>query len=91
MNINEYKKRFSIFYKLFIIFLLKQENKALNIFYKREKTKIYLVTDKTFENKLPEHIEIINVNMNEGECDLVALSTILLNKNIIQIKEIFEF
>jgi diaminohydroxyphosphoribosylaminopyrimidine deaminase/5-amino-6-(5-phosphoribosylamino)uracil reductase len=65
--------------------ILKEENKALNIFYKREKTKIYLVTDKTFENKLPEHIEIINVNIQEGECDLNQLSTILLNKNICEI------
>jgi diaminohydroxyphosphoribosylaminopyrimidine deaminase/5-amino-6-(5-phosphoribosylamino)uracil reductase len=65
--------------------ILKEENKALNIFYKREKTKIYLVTDKTFENTLPEHIEIINVNMHEGECDLLALSTILLNNRSIKI------
>ena len=65
--------------------ILKEENKALNIFYKREKTKIYLVTDKIFENTLPEHIEIINVNMHEGECDLLALSTILLNKNICEV------
>jgi diaminohydroxyphosphoribosylaminopyrimidine deaminase/5-amino-6-(5-phosphoribosylamino)uracil reductase len=65
--------------------ILKEENKALNIFYKREKTKIYLVTDKTFENTLPEHIEIMNVNMHEGECDLLALSTILLNKNICEV------
>jgi diaminohydroxyphosphoribosylaminopyrimidine deaminase/5-amino-6-(5-phosphoribosylamino)uracil reductase len=43
------------------------------------------VTDKTFENKLPEHIEIINVNIQEGECDLNQLSTILLNKNICEI------
>jgi len=60
-------------------------NKALNIFYKREKTKIYLVTDKTFENTLPLHIEIINVTIQEGECDLNQLSTILLNKNICEV------
>ena len=65
--------------------ILKEENKALNIFYKREKTKIYLVTDKTFENTLPEHIEIMNVTIHEGECDLLALSTILLNKNICEV------
>ena len=65
--------------------ILKEENKALNIFYKREKTKIYLVTDKTFENTLPLHIEIINVTIQEGECDLNQLSTILLNKNICEV------
>ena len=65
--------------------ILKEENKALDIFYKREKTKIYLVTNKKIENTLPEHIEIMNVNMHEGECDLLALSTILLNKNICEV------
>jgi diaminohydroxyphosphoribosylaminopyrimidine deaminase / 5-amino-6-(5-phosphoribosylamino)uracil reductase len=65
--------------------ILKEENKSLNIFYKREKSKIYLVTDKNFENTLPEHIELINVNIHEGECDLNQLSTILLNKNICEV------
>jgi diaminohydroxyphosphoribosylaminopyrimidine deaminase/5-amino-6-(5-phosphoribosylamino)uracil reductase len=65
--------------------ILKEENKALNIFYKREKTKIYLVTDKTLENTLPEYIEIINVNIQEGECDLNELSAILLNKDICEV------
>jgi len=65
--------------------ILKKENKALNIFYKREKTKIYLVTDKTFENTLPEHVEIMKVSMQEGEYDLNQLSKILLNKNICEV------
>ena len=65
--------------------ILKEENKALNIFYKREKTKIYLVTNKKIENTLPKHVEIINVNIQEGECDLNQLSTILLNKNICEV------
>ena len=65
--------------------ILKEENKALNIFYKREKTKIYLVTNKKFENTLPDHVEIINVSIHEGECDLVELSTVLLNKNICEV------
>jgi len=65
--------------------ILKEENKALNIFYKREKTKIYLVTHKTFENTLPENVEIINVNIHKGEYDLNELSKILLNKNICEI------
>jgi len=65
--------------------ILKEENKALNIFYKREKTKIYLVTNKKFENTLPEHIEIINVTIQKGECDLNQLSAILLKKNICEV------
>jgi diaminohydroxyphosphoribosylaminopyrimidine deaminase/5-amino-6-(5-phosphoribosylamino)uracil reductase len=65
--------------------ILKEENKALNIFYKREKTKIYLVTNKKIENTLPKHVEIINVNMHEEECDLNELSTFLLNKNICEV------
>jgi diaminohydroxyphosphoribosylaminopyrimidine deaminase/5-amino-6-(5-phosphoribosylamino)uracil reductase len=65
--------------------ILKEENKALNIFYKREKTKIYLVTDKTFENTLPEHVEIMNVNIHDGECDLNELSEILLKKDICEV------
>ena len=65
--------------------ILKEENKALNIFYKREKTKIYLVTNKKIENTLPKHVEIINVNMQEEGCDLLELSTILLKKDICEI------
>jgi diaminohydroxyphosphoribosylaminopyrimidine deaminase/5-amino-6-(5-phosphoribosylamino)uracil reductase len=65
--------------------ILKDENKTLNIFYKREKTKIYLVSDQTFENTLPEHIELINVNIHGGECDLFELSAVLLNKNICEV------
>jgi len=65
--------------------ILKEENKALDIFYKREKTKIYLVTNKKIENTLSKHAEIINVNMHEEECDLNELSTFLLNKNICEV------
>jgi len=43
------------------------------------------VTDKTFKNTLPEHIEIINVSIQEGECDLNELSAILLKKDICEI------
>ena len=50
--------------------ILKEENKELGIFYKRKETKIYLVTDKIVDHKLPENIEIINVNMHKEQCDL---------------------
>ncbi len=65
--------------------ILKLINKDLAIFYKRIKSKIYLVTDKTYENELPEHVEIMNVNMNDGNCDLIQLSALLLEKNICEV------
>ncbi len=65
--------------------ILKPIHKDLSIFYKRNKSKIYLVTDKIYENTLPEHVEIINVDMNNGECDLVQLSFMLLEKNICEV------
>ena len=65
--------------------VLEAQNKNLGIFYQRNETKVYLLTDKEFENTLPDHVEIINVNIHEGECDLLELSTILLKKDICEI------
>jgi len=65
--------------------ILKEENKELGIFYKRKETKIYLVTDKIVDHKLPENIEIINVNMHKEQCDLNKLGATLLQKNICEI------
>jgi len=65
--------------------ILKEENKGLGIFYPRKETKIYLITDKTYEHALPENIEIINININGGECDLIQLNEILLKKNICEV------
>ena len=65
--------------------ILKEENKGLGIFYPRKETKIYLITDKTYEHTLPENIEIINTNINGWECDLIQLNEILLKKNICEV------
>jgi len=65
--------------------ILKKENEGLGIFYKRNNTKIYLVTDRALEESLPENVEIIKVNIIQNRCDLVQLSEILLLKNICEI------
>lgn len=65
--------------------ILKEENKSLGIFYQRNKTKIYLVSNTTYPYSLPENVEIINVEINNDEFDLVQLSDILLSKNICQV------
>jgi diaminohydroxyphosphoribosylaminopyrimidine deaminase/5-amino-6-(5-phosphoribosylamino)uracil reductase len=62
--------------------ILKEENKSLGIYYQRNNTKIYLVTNKIYPYLLPENFEIINVEINNDEIDLVQLSDILLSKNI---------
>jgi diaminohydroxyphosphoribosylaminopyrimidine deaminase/5-amino-6-(5-phosphoribosylamino)uracil reductase len=65
--------------------ILKDENKSLGIFYQRNNTKIYLVTNNTYPYLLPENIEIINIDINNDEFDLVQLSDILLSKNICEV------
>ncbi|MEY3120907.1 MAG: riboflavin biosynthesis protein RibD [Bacteroidota bacterium] len=65
--------------------ILKEENKGLGIFYPRKETKIYLITDKTYKHALPENVEIVNINIDEGECDLLQLNEILLKKNICEV------
>jgi diaminohydroxyphosphoribosylaminopyrimidine deaminase/5-amino-6-(5-phosphoribosylamino)uracil reductase len=62
--------------------ILKEENKSLGIYYQRNNTKVYLVTNKIYPYLLPENFEIINVEINNDEIDLVQLSDILLSKNI---------
>jgi diaminohydroxyphosphoribosylaminopyrimidine deaminase/5-amino-6-(5-phosphoribosylamino)uracil reductase len=65
--------------------ILKEENKSLGIFYQRNNTKIYLVSNTTYPYSLPENIEIINVDINNDEFDLVQLSDILLSKNMCEV------
>jgi diaminohydroxyphosphoribosylaminopyrimidine deaminase/5-amino-6-(5-phosphoribosylamino)uracil reductase len=62
--------------------ILKEENKGLGIYYQRNNTKVYLVTNKIYPYLLPENFEIINVEINNDEIDLVQLSDILLSKNM---------
>lgn len=69
--------------------LLKDENKKLNIFYKRTKTKIYLVTplsDESFEKyDIQEHIKIVSIPMPNGICNLDQLSSYLLENQICEV------
>jgi diaminohydroxyphosphoribosylaminopyrimidine deaminase/5-amino-6-(5-phosphoribosylamino)uracil reductase len=65
--------------------LLKNENSSLALFYKRTHTKIYLVTSLAYDGALHPSIELIQIPSINGELDLVALSTILLQKNICEI------
>jgi diaminohydroxyphosphoribosylaminopyrimidine deaminase/5-amino-6-(5-phosphoribosylamino)uracil reductase len=65
--------------------ILKKENTGLGIFYKRNNTKIYIVTDKDYAHPLPEKVEMIKIEMPNGHCDLNQLGNILLRKNICEI------
>jgi diaminohydroxyphosphoribosylaminopyrimidine deaminase/5-amino-6-(5-phosphoribosylamino)uracil reductase len=65
--------------------ILKENNKNLKVFYQRNDTKIYLVTNKTYSYSLPENIEIITIDINNDEFNLVQLSDILLSKNICEV------
>jgi len=65
--------------------ILKDENKSLGIFYQRKNTKIYLVTEKIPLHSLPANVEIIKVDIPNGEINLEQLNTILLSKNICEV------
>lgn len=61
------------------------KNKELAIFYKRTKTKIYLVTHLELSESVEDFIEIIQVPLIDGHLDLTALSKKLLEKNICEV------
>jgi len=65
--------------------LLKKENEALPIFYKRTNSKIYLVTAISFEGELRTDVEIIKVDVINKKVNLNQLSSLLLNKNICEV------
>ena len=65
--------------------LLKKENEALAIFYKRTNSKIYLVTDVSFDGELRNDVEIIKVDLVDKKVNLNQLSSQLLNKNICEV------
>ncbi len=65
--------------------LLKKENEQLPVFYKRTDSKIYLVTDKTYEGQLRADVEIIKVDVINKEIKLDQLSSLLLGKNICEV------
>ncbi len=60
-------------------------NKELAVFYKRTKTKIYLVTHLDVQENLDWFIEIIRVPLVNGHLDLNILSQKLLEKNICEV------
>ncbi len=65
--------------------LLKKENHQHSIFYTRNKSFIYLVTDKTgITTELP-HVEIITIPVQHGLFDLEMLHKELLKRNICQV------
>ena len=65
--------------------LLKKENHHLSVFYTRNQSKIYLVTDKTgITTELP-HVEMITIPMQHGLFDLEMLHKELLKRNICQV------
>ena len=65
--------------------LLKKENEQLPVFYKREYSKIYLVTDKSYEGPLRADVEIIKVDVNNKKIKLDQLSSLFLGKNICEV------
>jgi len=65
--------------------ILKEENKGLSIFYARQFTKIYLLTDLEYANTLPEHVEIIKASFSVGAINLGELNEFFLSKNICEI------
>jgi len=65
--------------------LLKEENKHLAIFYERKNTKLYLVSDKSFEGQIPNYIETIHIPIINDYFDLVLLNNALLSRNICEV------
>ena len=65
--------------------ILASENQGLGIFYERKFTKIYLLTDQSYSNTLPQNIEIIKTNFSEGTINLNELNEVFLRKNICEI------
>jgi diaminohydroxyphosphoribosylaminopyrimidine deaminase/5-amino-6-(5-phosphoribosylamino)uracil reductase len=65
--------------------LLKQENHHLSVFYKRNQSKIYLITDKIgIKTELP-NVEIICVPIQQDKFDLEIFHKELMAKNICQL------
>lgn len=64
--------------------LLKKENHQLSIYYKRNSSKIYLVTDKDETTTFP-NVEIIIIPINDGRFNLEMLHKELMLRNICQV------
>ena len=65
--------------------LLKKENQHLSCFYKRNKSAIYLVTDKAGIKPALPNVEIIHIPMQDELFDISVLHKELLARNICQV------
>jgi diaminohydroxyphosphoribosylaminopyrimidine deaminase/5-amino-6-(5-phosphoribosylamino)uracil reductase len=65
--------------------LLKKENQHLSCFYKRNKSAIYLVTDKVGIKPALPNVEIIHIPMQDEFFDISVLHKELLARNICQV------
>jgi riboflavin biosynthesis pyrimidine reductase len=65
--------------------LLKKENHQLSIFYKRNKSVIYLITDKAETTEALPNVDIIHIPINDGRFDLEILHKELILRNICQV------
>lgn len=65
--------------------LLKKENEHLYIFYKRNKSVVYLISDKSsWSTELP-NVEVMHIPTSQGMFDLEMLHKELLSRNICQV------
>ena len=65
--------------------LLQKENQHLSIFYKRNKSAIYLVTDKAGIKPALPNVEVILIPMQDELFDISVLNKELLARNICQV------
>ena len=65
--------------------LLEKENQHLSCFYKRNKSAIYLVTDKAGIKPVLPNVEVIHIPMQDGLFDITVLHKELLSRNICQV------
>lgn len=65
--------------------LLEKENQHLSCFYKRNKSAIYLVTDKSGIKPALPNVEVIHIPMQDGLFDIRVLHKELLARNICQV------
>jgi diaminohydroxyphosphoribosylaminopyrimidine deaminase/5-amino-6-(5-phosphoribosylamino)uracil reductase len=65
--------------------LLKQENHQLSVFYKRNQSKLYLITDKMGTRTELSNVEIICVPMQQDKFDIEIFHKELMARNICQV------
>lgn len=65
--------------------LLEKENQQLSIFYKRNKSAVYLITDQSKSTTSLPNVEIIHISTNQGMFDLEMLHRELMARNICEV------